>query len=71
MTAIPLVAKLPVIAARGGEELVRRLFEPLGYEVEMLACRWTNNFPNGATRPMCLLEISGKRLQNLSRIFTC
>ena len=31
--AIPLVAKLPVIAARGGEDLVRRLFEPLGYNV--------------------------------------
>ena len=30
-TAIPLTAHLPVIAARGGEDLVKRLFEPLGY----------------------------------------
>ncbi len=29
-TAIPLTTHLPVIAACGGEELVRRLFEPLG-----------------------------------------
>jgi 3' terminal RNA ribose 2'-O-methyltransferase Hen1 len=32
--AIPLKAHLPAVPARGGEELVRRLFEPLGYEVE-------------------------------------
>ncbi len=32
-TAIPLEASLPAVPARGGEELVRRLFEPLGYEV--------------------------------------
>src|ERR1700722_1907521 len=30
-TATPLTAHLPVIAARGGEDLVNRLFEPLGY----------------------------------------
>ena len=34
-TAIPLEASLPVVPARGGEALVRRLFEPLGYEVEV------------------------------------
>ena len=30
---IPLRARLAVVAARGGEPLLRRLFEPLGYEV--------------------------------------
>ncbi|WP_028059673.1 3' terminal RNA ribose 2'-O-methyltransferase Hen1 [Candidatus Solirubrobacter pratensis] len=34
-TAIPLVAELPAVPARGGESLVRRLFEPLGYGVEV------------------------------------
>src|SRR5580698_647178 len=34
-TTIPLSTFLPVIAARGGEDLVRRLFEPLGYRVEL------------------------------------
>jgi 3' terminal RNA ribose 2'-O-methyltransferase Hen1 len=33
---IPLLAHLPVIAARGGEDIVRRLFEPLGYEVKLI-----------------------------------
>jgi 3' terminal RNA ribose 2'-O-methyltransferase Hen1 len=31
---IPLEAALPVVPARGGESMVRRLFEPLGYEVD-------------------------------------
>lgn len=30
---MPLVARLPVVPARGGEALIRRLFEPLGYSV--------------------------------------
>lgn len=31
---IPLEVHLPVVPVRGGEPLLRRLFEPLGYEVE-------------------------------------
>ena len=34
-TAIPLEARLPAVPARGGEPLVRRLFEPLGYAVDV------------------------------------
>lgn len=33
-TPLPLEARLPVVPCRGGEELLRRLFEPLGYAVE-------------------------------------
>ena len=32
-TPIPLEVEMPVVPSRGGEDLVRRLFEPLGYEV--------------------------------------
>lgn len=32
--ALPLEARLVVVPCRGGEELLRRLFEPLGYTVE-------------------------------------
>src|SRR5207302_5231655 len=32
-TPIPLSAKLSVLPCRGGEEFLRRLFEPLGYAV--------------------------------------
>jgi 3' terminal RNA ribose 2'-O-methyltransferase Hen1 len=31
--SLPLIARLAVLPCRGGEELLRRLFEPLGYEV--------------------------------------
>ena len=31
---MPLEASLPAVPARGGEDLVRRLFEPLGYRVD-------------------------------------
>jgi 3' terminal RNA ribose 2'-O-methyltransferase Hen1 len=34
-TPIPLEAWLPAVRARGGEQLVRELFEPLGYAVEV------------------------------------
>ena len=32
-SALPLEAYLPAVPARGGADLVRRLFEPLGYAV--------------------------------------
>ncbi len=32
-TAIPLKAKLSILPCQGGEELLRRLFEPLGYKI--------------------------------------
>src|SRR6266566_3867064 len=32
-SALPLVAELGVLPCRGGEQLLRRLFEPLGYDV--------------------------------------
>jgi 3' terminal RNA ribose 2'-O-methyltransferase Hen1 len=35
-TAIPLEAHLSVLPCRGGEELLKRLFEPLGYEVRAM-----------------------------------
>ena len=31
---IPLTARISVVPSRGGEDLIRQLFEPLGYEVE-------------------------------------
>ena len=33
-TPIPLDVRLPAVPARGGEAIVRRMFEPLGYAVE-------------------------------------
>jgi 3' terminal RNA ribose 2'-O-methyltransferase Hen1 len=57
-TAIPLSAKLPVIAARGGEELVRRLFEPLGYSVGVVRLEMDEKFPEWGPSPYVSLEIA-------------
>jgi 3' terminal RNA ribose 2'-O-methyltransferase Hen1 len=63
---IPLTAHLPVIAARGGEELVRRLFEPLGYAVHLKGSQLDDKFPEWGASPYVGLTIAGTvRLQDL------
>jgi 3' terminal RNA ribose 2'-O-methyltransferase Hen1 len=47
---LPLTAKVAVIASRSGEDSFRRLFEPLGYEVER-STRSMRSFLSGATAP--------------------
>ena len=65
-TAIPLIANLPVVAARGGENLVRRLFEPLGYRVELSTSKLDEQFPEWGESPYVSLRIAGTaRLQDL------
>jgi 3' terminal RNA ribose 2'-O-methyltransferase Hen1 len=65
-TAIPLTAHLPVVAARGGEDLVKRLFEPLGYSVEMQGSQLDDKFPEWGASPYVALTIVGiVRLQDL------
>ena len=44
-TPLPLVAELPVLPCRGGEDLLRRLFEPLGYGVEATRLPLDERFP--------------------------
>jgi 3' terminal RNA ribose 2'-O-methyltransferase Hen1 len=43
--SLPLEAHLPVVPCRGGEALVRRLFEPLGYELEVRPLALDERFP--------------------------
>jgi 3' terminal RNA ribose 2'-O-methyltransferase Hen1 len=64
--AIDLIADLPVIATRGGQDLVRRLFEPLGYSVQMTGSLLDETFPSWGDSPYVSLQLSGtKRLQDL------
>ncbi len=44
-TAIPLQARLDVVVCRGGEPLLRRLFEPLGYTVTVIHHPLDDHFP--------------------------
>ncbi len=63
-TAIPLVAELPVLAAEGG--LARRLFAPLGYEVETEGGLLDEAFPEWGESPYVSLRLTGTvRLQDL------
>ena len=48
-TAIPLEASLPAVPARGGEQLIRRLFEPLGYDVDVAPLELDPAFPDWGT----------------------
>ena len=44
-TAIPLSAKVSILPCRGGETLLRRLFEPLGYTIEAERHTLNTQFP--------------------------
>jgi 3' terminal RNA ribose 2'-O-methyltransferase Hen1 len=44
-TALPFETRIPVVPCRGGEELLRRLFEPLGYEVAAVPHVLDEKFP--------------------------
>ena len=44
--ALPLTATLSVLPCRGGEEFLRRLFEPLGYTVTATQHRLDDKFPD-------------------------
>jgi 3' terminal RNA ribose 2'-O-methyltransferase Hen1 len=64
--AIPLEARLPAIAAWGGTEVVRRLFEPLGYTVAVKCSRLDEKFPEWGQSPYIALTIAATvRLQDL------
>lgn len=60
-TAIPLEASLPVVPARGGELMVRGLFEPLGYEVEVAPIVLDPQFPDWGDSRYVGLRLRGER----------
>jgi 3' terminal RNA ribose 2'-O-methyltransferase Hen1 len=63
---IPLEAELPVVPAQGGESMVRRLFEPLGYAVEASPIVLDETFPEwGASRYVKLKLSASCRLADL------
>jgi 3' terminal RNA ribose 2'-O-methyltransferase Hen1 len=65
-STIPLEASLAAVPARGGEALVRRLFEPLGYAVEVTAIPLDPDFPDwGDSRHVGLRLAAEVRLADL------
>jgi 3' terminal RNA ribose 2'-O-methyltransferase Hen1 len=63
---IPLTATLAVVACRGGEQLLRDLFEPLGYEVSAEHHPLDETFPEWGEGPYYTVKLQGNvRLQDL------
>ena len=64
--AIPLSVHLPAVPCRGGEELLRRLFEPLGYDVSASAIPLDPTFPSwGDSRYFDVTLAGTSRLRDL------
>ena len=58
-TPIPLVAKISALPCRGGEPLLRRLFEPLGYAVSATRHPLDGQFPEWGDGPYYAVELTG------------
>ncbi len=70
-TQIPLRACLPVLPCRGGEALLRRLFEPLGYDVTATSIPLDVAFPDwGDSRYLAVeLEATLRLSEMLTHLF--
>ena len=65
-TPLPLQAKMSVVPCRGGEKFLRRLFEPLGYEVEAQRYPLDESFPDWGDSSYYTVQLTGNvRLQDL------
>src|SRR5689334_13366320 len=64
--AMPLTAKISVLPSRTGEKFLRRLFEPLGYEVIVNRHELDEKFPEWGGSPYYTVELRGVvRLRDL------
>jgi len=65
-TKIRLAAKISVMPCRGGEDFLRRLFEPLGYEVTAQGHPLDEAFPEWGMSSYFTVQLNGEvRLQDL------
>ena len=65
-TRLPLEARIAVLPCRGGEDLLRRLFEPLAYEVKALRHPLDTKFPEWGESPYFTVDLKATvRLSDL------
>ncbi len=65
-TPIPLTARLAMLPSKGGEPILRRLFEPLGYEVVAKSHQLDERFPAWGASEYLTVELAGQQtLANL------
>jgi 3' terminal RNA ribose 2'-O-methyltransferase Hen1 len=64
--ALPLQSRIAVLPCRGGEDLLRRLFEPLGYAVTVTRHPLDETFPDWGESAYFTVELQGScRLRDL------
>ena len=65
-SAIPLEARIPAVPSREGADLIRNLFEPLGYAVEIQGHPLDTRFPEWGDSPYFSMSLSSEcRLRDL------
>ena len=62
MTPIPLTARLAMLPSKGGEPILRRLFEPLGYEVIAKSHQLDERFPAWGPSEYLTVELHGRQI---------
>ncbi|MDR2986865.1 MAG: 3' terminal RNA ribose 2'-O-methyltransferase Hen1 [Nocardiopsaceae bacterium] len=60
VTPIPLEIRIPVLPCGGGQDLARRLFEPLGWEVAAAPIALDDEFPDWGNSRYLDLRLSGR-----------
>ncbi len=58
--ALPLAARVSVLPCRGGEDFLRGLFRPLGYEVAAERHALDEQFPEWGESPYCTVTLSAR-----------
>src|SRR3954468_7061003 len=67
-TPIPLEARLDVLSVRGGENVLRAMFEPLGYEVDAVRHPLDERFPEWGESPY--FSVAVRKATTLSELLT-
>ena len=67
-TPIPLTANLDVLSVRGGERVLRAMFEPLGYEVEVIRYPLDERYPDWGDSPY--FSVTVRKTTTLSELLT-
>ena len=67
-TPIPLTANLDVLSVRGGERVLRAMFEPLGYDVEVIRYPLDERYPDWGDSPY--FSVTVRKTTTLSDLLT-
>ncbi|QDT86541.1 3' terminal RNA ribose 2'-O-methyltransferase Hen1 [Gimesia chilikensis] len=61
-TPLPLTVQIAVLPVRGGEDLIREIFEPLGYEVAVQSYPLDEQFPDWGESPCYSVTLTATKI---------